>query len=124
MRTRRVLAALLLVLGIVLLPLRAVAVTIPVLIAYDEAAGRTTTTTALGRHDAVRRETERAGTVAYDDARFEYGMPSRPCLAPGEGAGCAYDYTLESIQPRGVLARGRRTTTPSTAPNGVSCPRP
>ena len=66
----RHLAALLLLLGGVLLPLRAVAATIPTFIVYDGAV-RSTATTALGRHDAVRPETERART-AWDDASFAY----------------------------------------------------
>lgn len=61
------LAALFLLVGIGLSPLCAIAATTPVPFAYDTAA-RSTPTTALGRHDALRAETAPARTTAYGDA--------------------------------------------------------
>jgi len=86
---RRFLAALLLVVGIVLSPLRAVAMTIPMFIAYD-AAVRPTATTADGRQGAVRSETEHA-RAACDDAAFTYDDSSNPPVTAGAGAVRAYD---------------------------------
>ena len=96
----RHLAALLLLLGGVLLPLRAVAATIPTFIVYDGAV-RSTATTALGRHDAVRPETERART-AWDDASFAYDDSSNRSIALGVRGGLTYDDTLNLAERRQV----------------------
>jgi hypothetical protein len=58
----RIVARFTLTLGIVLLPLRTAAATIPMLFADDVAVGRTTTKI----HDAVRSEGEARRISAYD----------------------------------------------------------
>jgi hypothetical protein len=87
-----------LLLGIVLSPLRAVAATIPVLAAYDEAA-----TTVLGRHDAVRSgpaEVEGRGIYDYGGARLAYDEASNAHVDAGAGAVHAYDAALEHTDQR------------------------
>lgn len=96
----RLFAALFVLVGIVVSPLRAVAATIPMLIAYD-AEVRPTAMRALGRPDAVGSEKERA-QAACDDATFAYDDSSTPPVAAGAGAVCAYDDALNLADRRGV----------------------
>jgi hypothetical protein len=88
---------LLLIVGSVLSPLRAVAATIPMLVAYD-ASVRSTATTVLAGHEAVRTEAadaERPALNDYDAARLVYEGPSNPHVFGGTGAVHAYDDALE-----------------------------
>ena len=94
----RLLASLVLVVGIVLSPLRAMAATIPAFIPYD-ASIRSTATTPLGRHDAVQPETERVRT-ACDDAAFASHDPSNRPAAAGVRGGLAYDDALNLAERR------------------------
>jgi hypothetical protein len=81
---------LLAVLGVFLSSLHAVATTLTFVV-YDIAARRTTTT--LGRHDAIRSESERART-ACDDAIFAYDDSwTQPTAAALRGV-LAYDNAL------------------------------
>lgn len=94
------LAALLLLLGIMLSPLRAVAATLPTLIAYDVAV-RSTATTTLGERDAVRPEVAR-GRTACDDATFAYDDSSNRPTAAGVGGILPYDDALNFGERREV----------------------
>lgn len=78
---RRLLAALFLLVGVVLLPLHEAAAAIPRIIAYDVAV-RSTATTTLGKRDPVQPEVERAQT-GCDDATFAYDGSSNPPTAAG-----------------------------------------
>jgi hypothetical protein len=83
------LAALVFIVGIVLLPLRAVAATLPTMIAYDVAV-RSTATTTLEKRDAVQPEAESARTVC-DDATFAYYDSSNRPTAAGIRGIVPYD---------------------------------
>jgi hypothetical protein len=96
----RFLAGLFLLVGIVLSPLWAAAATIPMLIAH-EAAVRPTSTTALGRQEAVRPETAYARSTAYDDADFGYGKPRG--LTRGARVIHAYDDAVKFAEPRALV---------------------
>jgi hypothetical protein len=87
------------VVGIVLSPLRAVAATVPMLIAYDSAA-RPTTATGVGTCDAVGREAEYPSINAYVAGDRSYGGASNPHVACGSGAVHAYDDALEHADRR------------------------
>lgn len=102
MAIRRGLAALFLLVGFLLAPLRAAAATIPTFIAYDAAggAGGATTTTTFGRNEAARAEPNYARTIAYDDALVGYDTPSRPRHARGAGDAHGYDGTLNLADRR------------------------
>ena len=100
-RTVRALAALLLLVGVVVFPLRAAAATIPMPIAYD-AAVRPTARMAVGRLDAVRREAEHGSINAYDPGRHSYDNPSNPHAGDGAGAVHTYDDAPESPDRRQV----------------------
>jgi hypothetical protein len=76
----RYLAPLLLVLGIVLSPLRAVAATIPVLIAYD-ATVRPIATARVEAGPSLRPERGGAPEYAYDDVPDGLDDASNPVLA-------------------------------------------
>jgi hypothetical protein len=80
----------LLLVGIVLLPLRAVAATAPMLFAYDVAV-RPTATTVVGGYEAARSEAERPAFNDYDSAHVGYDDHSNPHVAAGAGAVHAYD---------------------------------
>ncbi|HEY3961683.1 MAG TPA: hypothetical protein VGL84_04100 [Gaiellaceae bacterium] len=97
-RTVRALAALLFFVGIVLLPLRAAAATVPTLIAYDVAA-LSTTTMPVERPDTVRREVEPASND-YDRACAGCDDPWDPPVAAGAADIHAYDDTLELLERR------------------------
>ena len=72
----------LLLVGIVLLPLRAVAETVPMLFAYD-AAVSPTATTVVGGCEAVRSEAERPAFNDYDCAHVEYDDHPNPHVVAG-----------------------------------------
>jgi len=114
----RRLGTLLLLVGIVLSPLRAMAATIPVLTAY-EVAVRSTATTVLGKHDAVRPETERART-ACADATLAYDEFSNWPTAAGLRGVLAYDGAVELTERR-ELTEGAiyDATAPTTAAEGL-----
>jgi hypothetical protein len=115
---QRILAALVLVLGVVLSPLRAVAATVPTFIAYDAAAG-CTATTVLGRLDAVRGEAEHRSINARDPGRRSYDNASNPHVAAGAGAVHAYDDAPNRVERR-ELAGGLiyAAADPTTAAEG------
>ena len=91
----------LVVLGLVLSTLRAVAATIPVLIAYD-AAVRPWTTTQVETGSSLRREHGGLPEYAYDGAHHGYDQGSNPLAVGGEGADHAYDRAVESLEWREV----------------------
>jgi hypothetical protein len=95
------LAALFLIVGLVLSPLSAVAATVPMLIAFDVATW-STATTAHGRQDAVRHETERTRVTAYDDATLGCDDASNPRTTAGFRNVRAYDTALELTERREV----------------------
>ena len=97
-RTVRALATLLFFVGIVLLPLRAAAATVPMLIAYDVAA-LSTTTMPVERPDTVRREVEPASND-YDRACVGCDDPWDPPVAAGAADIHADDDTLELLERR------------------------
>jgi len=97
---RRLLAALFLLVGIVLLPLHAVAATIPTIIAYDVAV-RSTGTTTLGKRDAVQPEAESART-GCDDATFAYDDSSNRPTAAGIRGILPYEDALNFGERREV----------------------
>ena len=100
-RWRR-LAALVLLVGIVLLPLRAVAATVTMLIAYDAAVSRTSTTTQASHH-AVRSEGEDPHINACDcdpAAPLAYDAPSSLRMTAGAGGAHTYDDALEHADRR------------------------
>ena len=70
--------------GIVPSPLRAVAAPFPMLFAYDVAV-RPTTTTVLGAHEAVRSEAERPRFNDYECMRGGYDDPSNAPVMAGAG---------------------------------------
>ena len=79
----------LILLGVVLSPLRAMAATIPVLIAYD-ADGGPDASTQLGGPNAVRPEAERSRINVYDSVESGYDPSTR--LRGGAGMGAVNDY--------------------------------
>jgi hypothetical protein len=100
-RASRVVARLLLVLGIILSPLRATAATVPALLAYDAAVGPTATTVPW--HDPVRSETAETEGPAIND--YDGAHPAH------DGASNvrvlhAYDDAREHTHPREVRAEG------------------
>jgi hypothetical protein len=92
-------AALIVLLGIVLSPLRALAATIPMFIAYD-AAVRSTATVGIEDGPSLRPDTARVLITVYGDARFRRDVPRRLRLADGSGAVCAYDDALQHADRR------------------------
>jgi hypothetical protein len=100
----RVLAALLLLVGIVLLPLRATAATIPMLIAYDMAAW-STATMQVETGASVRSERGGAPEYVYDDVLEATGSAANPREAACAGPVHAYDGALERPEPP-ELAKG------------------
>jgi len=103
--------------GVVLSPLRAVAATIPTIIAYDVAV-RSTATTTLAKRDAVQPETERART-ACDDATFAYDDSSNRPTAAGVRGIRPYDDALNFGERRevgeGVIYAAPAATTAAEA---------
>ena len=97
-------ALVILLVVVVLSPLRAVAATIPALIAYD-AAVRPTATTRIVSEPSPQPEPRSANEYGYDGALVRYDGPSNPPVAGGTGAVHAYDGTLELIERSG-LAEG------------------
>ena len=94
----RRLAALVLI-GIVLSPLRAVAATIPVLFAYDSVAPPT----AMVRVEtgpSLRRERGSVHEHVYDGAHDWYGDAANPPVVGGEGGDHAYDRAVEPLERR------------------------
>jgi hypothetical protein len=89
-RTIRLLATLVLVIGILLSPLRAAAATIPMLIAYDAAVFSTATVRVEARPSL---QPERGGVpeYVYDDAHEGYDDASNPHVVGGAGADDTYD---------------------------------
>jgi hypothetical protein len=102
---RRFLLSMVLVVGIVLSPLRAVAATIPTFIA-DDAGVLPTTTMVLQGQDAVRPEAEPFSVNDYDGARLAYIGASSPY---GTGEATAYGSPLNPYPAGigGVLAYDR-----------------
>jgi hypothetical protein len=98
---RRFVALVVLLAGIILSPLRAVAATIPALIAYD-AAVRPTATTRIVSEPSPQPEPRSANEYGYDGALVRYDGPSNPPVAAGTGAVHAYDGTLELTERREV----------------------
>jgi hypothetical protein len=97
-RFGRALAVLVLVVGIVLSPLRAVAAALPMLFAYG-AAVPPTATIPVGRSAAVRSEAKPRGINDYDRLLLAYSGPSKPHVAAGAaGAIRTYDGALKSRQ--------------------------
>jgi hypothetical protein len=111
---------LLLGVAVILSPLRAVAATFPMLIAYDAAVGLTPTT-LLRTHDAVRRESEQRPTNTYDPGRVSYDDASNPLVVAGAGAVCAYDDALEHDR-REVRGEGAVYGAAATAPAAEAAP--
>jgi len=98
------LAALFLLLGIVLSPLRAAAA-IPMLIAYD-AAVLPTATTRIGGHDAIRREAEHHSNNTYDPDRRSYDNALNPRVAARAGARAIHGVAAVTAAAEGVEAAG------------------
>ena len=95
------LAAIFLLVGIVLSPLRAAAATIPMLFAYDETV-RATTTVRVETRSSVRPEQGGIPDYAYDEARDGYDdIPNAPAVAGARGV-YAYDYAVELLEQREV----------------------
>jgi hypothetical protein len=104
---RRYLSVLLLLVGVALSPLRAVAATLPMLIPYDAAVGPTAMA-AFDGGDAVRPEGVEAKSPAfhdYDGARLAQEGASNPPVAPRAPGVHAYDDALELLERR-ELAKG------------------
>jgi hypothetical protein len=111
--SRQAFVLLLLLMGIVLSPLRAVAATVPVLFACD-AVVRPTTTTRVDTGSSLRPNAEQAPITAYGDALFGYDTPSRLLLL-ADGSGPSVRTTAPSTPSTGVSSlRGRSTTLPRT----------
>jgi hypothetical protein len=92
----------LVVLGGVLLPLRAVAATVPMLFAHDAMSG-CTATTGFGGREAVRPDAAKADRPCindYDAARLMYGATSNLHVFGGASADHAYDAALEHADRR------------------------
>ena len=118
LRTR--LAALVVLLGIVLLPVRAVAATIPVLIAYD-APVRPTATTRVETGPSLRTE---PGS-AYDDAPDGHDGGAKSRLADATGAVCGYDDALNLAErPEFVEGVNNDVSAATTAAEGAAAVRP
>jgi hypothetical protein len=91
--TRLALVIIVAVIGLALSPLRAVAATVPVLIAYDAAVGLTATT--RGEAGAsLRSDRRNVPAHAYDDGARGYVCAMRPRAVDGAGVVHAYDGTL------------------------------
>ena len=109
--------AVLLLVGIILSPLHAVAATIPMLIAYDAAVRRSPTTSQVA-HDGVRPEDEGPRINAYDcDAAVLLVYDDAPNLRVIAGAGGvhAYDRALE-LSERREVAWGPIYAAPAATP--------
>jgi hypothetical protein len=119
MTWRGLLAAVFIIVGVVLSPLRAVAA-VPMLMATVQTVGPTATT-HLGRSDAVRREAEHPRINAYDAALFDYDDASNPQVTAGAGAVRAYDGHLEHGERREVRGEGAYVAPSNvTAAEGVA----
>jgi hypothetical protein len=95
-------AAILLVAGLVVLPLHAVAATIPMFVMYDAVVSPTATST-LGAHEAARSGAAQGARPCInecDAAGLVYEAPSNSCVAVPVGADHAYDRAL--LEPRRV----------------------
>ena len=109
-------AAFSLIVGILLSPLGAMAVTVPVL-AATVVAVEPSAATQLARPGAVRREAERPLIIGYDAALFEYGEPSNLHVAAGAGAIPTYDdddvedVDRREIRGEGAICVGHATST-------------
>jgi hypothetical protein len=104
------------IVGAVLSPLRAVAA-MPTFIAYDVAV-RPTATTALGRHDAVRAETERAPTAR--NATFTYDDSLNRTNAAGVRGVLTYDNALKLAEPREMTEMYDTFSATTAAEGGVT----
>jgi len=93
-----IVVALLAAMGLVLLPLRAAAATVPMLIAYDVAVPPMTTM-LVERPDTVQREVEPASND-YDRACVGCDDPWNPPVAAGAADIHAYDDTFELLEQR------------------------
>lgn len=94
MTWRSSLAALVLLAGMVLSPLRATAATVPTLFAYD-AAGGAMPTTAFGREDALRCGAEPSCIGGYDQGGASYDVAANPRVVAAVRTIQAYDDALE-----------------------------
>jgi|CZKU01.1.fsa_nt_gi hypothetical protein len=109
------LAALLIVVGILLSPMRAMAATAPMLVVTVRVVW-TTATTQLGGADAVRREAAHPSINAYDAARSRYDDLSNARVAPGLGEAGAYDGHLEHAERHELGGAGAIQVTSFDAP--------
>jgi hypothetical protein len=98
-------AALVLLVGIVLSPLRSAGAAMPVLIAYGTAVAPSATM-VLGPDDAVRSEAKRPSIDAYDPSRVSYENASNPRVAAGVEEIGGYDDGLELPDLREVNGEG------------------
>jgi hypothetical protein len=92
---------LLVLMGVVLLPPRAVAATLPALIAYDGAVGATATVT-VEAGPSLRPERGRATEYVYDAVHVGYDGAANPQVVHGVGAVHAYDRALDPTERREV----------------------
>jgi hypothetical protein len=116
-------AVLLLIVGIVLSPLRAVAAMVPMLIAYD-VAGPRTATTRVEVGPSLRSDRGSVSEYVYDDILGADGSTPSPPVAAGAGTIHAYDRALELTDRReaanGVLYAAAAAT--AAAKGGPSEP--
>ncbi len=102
MTSWRCLVAFVVVVGIVLSPVRAVAATIPTLIAYD-AAVRPTTTTRVEAGPSRRPNLRGVPEYVYDAAHVGYDGAASPQVTNGAGTLHAYDNALNFAERREVV---------------------
>jgi hypothetical protein len=92
---------LLVLMGVVLLPLRAVAATVPMLIAYDGVV-RPTATVRVEARPSPRAERCSASDYVYDDTRDGYDGTTTRRVIDAAGGVHAYDHALNLAKHREV----------------------
>lgn len=117
-RWLRPFVALLLVVGIALSPLRAVAATVPMLLACRAPAPRTATVRVEAR-SALRLELSGAFEYVYDDAPRGHDGGTKRQAFDETGAVDAYDPALEFTERREVSEGIYEAPAPTTAAEGL-----
>jgi hypothetical protein len=114
----RIVAAVFFIVGIVLLPQRAVAAVLPTLIAYDMPVSPTATTW-MTRESSARPERGGVPEDAYDAVRFGYDSDANPQAPVGTGAVHPYNRARSFVERHDVREGGiYGAPVPTTAAEG------